>query len=539
MLHDKESRTERLGRLNKVLKKEISELRKIELNLEEERKKMNTIYNTTQEGLVLYDRLGRVVSMNPAVKILLGIREDIIGVPRRKIVKDREKYFRYEQERSDDSLETQKRVYSGETISNVLITVKSKPVRFVEAIYQPIKNTQKQVVGMVANFRDVTILKKQAQSIAEHLYEVEQQKNRLEAVFENVEEGVLVMDSQHNILQANSSCELISGYTLKEMLGRKGYEIFGCQDKNGNLYPDFDPLSKVISTKETIPYDEHIHVNREGKKIWVGVSYTPIFDENGNIEQIIAVDRDITAMKRLERTKSEFVSLASHELRTPLTVINGYLSLILNGDFGDLAVPQRRAMYMNAISKVHNETQRLTKLVEELLNVTRIEDGRLKLNVKRLSMPQLLEEIVVEFQPLAEEKRINFGLKTHSNGFDRSQYVFGDKDKLKQVLVNLVDNAIKFTPDRGKVWIDCRDNYENVYIQIQDTGIGISPNVLPRIFEKFQQGGSSYLKENRGTGLGLFIVKSLVEMHQGKIWVDSRPGKGSKFTFTLPSIATN
>lgn len=517
--------------------RDITQRREVEARLEEERKKMEVIFETTKEGLALYDQEGRVVDINPALEELFGVKRNIIGVTREEIVKNRSRFFKYELERFDDSLKTQKEVYLGKTVSNVLMKIYSHPPKYLEADYVPIKNKQGKTVGMSASFRDVTLLKNQAEKIAKQLIEVERQKNRWEAVFGNVEEGVLIMDKELRIINANAACELMSGYTEKEMVGRKYYDVFGCHDRSGSYFPEFDPLSKVLTTKEAIPYDEHLHGGKNGDGRWVGVSYTPIVNESGDIEQIISVIRDITAIKELEKAKSEFVSVASHELRTPLTVVNGYLSLLLSGDLGKFDDPGFQANFRLVLDKVYDETRRLTKLVEELLNVSRIEDGRIKLALRKVSMVETINEVVKEFKVLAEEKNIRLQVKENLSGAE-SFYVMADKDKLKQVLVNLIDNAIKYTDADGKVTVECFTKNSLLYTQVKDTGIGIPPNILPRVFEKFQQGGgSSYLKENKGTGLGLFVVKSLVELHQGKIWVDSTVGQGTKFTFTLPLVA--
>jgi len=424
---------------------------------------------------------------------------------------------------------------SGQAVSNIFIKVFSRPIRYIEADYVPIKSNGK-VFGIVGSFRDVTLQKTQSENINLHLTEVEKQKNRLEAVFKNVEEGVVVMDKRKRVIQANDACEIMIGFLEKEMIGKLYFEVFGCHDKNGHYYPEFDATSKVLATRESIPYDEHLHNCAEEKERWVGVSYTPIIDERGEIEQIVGVIRDITKIKELEKAKSDFVSVASHELRTPLTVINGYLSLLLNGDLGNLEQPESRNAYAAALSKVYNETKRLTNLVDELLSVSRIEGGRLKLTFRKIPIIDIVDEVVSEYKTLTSRKGIFLESDNYmTNG--QKLYVVGDKYKLKEVMVNLIDNAIKYTQPGGKITVRCTPEKGKINVQVIDTGQGISPSMLPFIFEKFQQVRGPYLKENKGTGLGLFIVKSLVEMHKGNIYVESKLGKGSKFTLELPVIA--
>jgi two-component system phosphate regulon sensor histidine kinase PhoR len=440
-------------------------------------------------------------------------------------------------ERYDDSLKTQKEVYSGKAVSNVMMKIHSSPPKFLEANYVPIKGTSRKVVGMSASFRDVSVLKKQSEKISQQLVELEKQTNRVQALFENVEEGAHIFDKNLRIISANDACEIMIGCTEKELIGKKYYAVFGCHDNWGHYYPEFHPAAKVLKTKEAVPYDEHLHTSKDGKERWVGVSYTPFLNEKGDVEQILSVVRDITAIKELEKAKSEFVSLASHELRTPLTVVSGYLSLLLNGDLGNLDKEQNRANFLTVLKKVQNETQRVTKLVEELLNITRIEDGRLKLSLTKVPIVTMVDEVVGEFKTVAAMKGIRVEARHNSLKNKEKVYVLADTDKFKQILMNLLDNAIKYTESGGLVTTKCQVKMGSVYIQIEDTGMGISQTVLPRIFEKFQQARGTYLKENKGTGLGLFVVKSLVELHKGRIWVDSKVGRGTTFSFSIPLLA--
>jgi len=533
-----QERTVELRKTNKFLEREIETRVKTEINLAEAKKNLDTIFESTKEGLALYDKDGRTVQINPALSKLFRVKQNIIGVNREEIAKNREKYFGYYMERYDDSIKTQKTVYSGKPVSNVMIKVHSTPSRYLEANYVPVKGVKGKVIGMIGSFRDVTVMKNQEVKITKQLLEAEKQKNRWQAIFENVEEGILILGKDLRILQANNTCELMSGYAKKEMLGKPFYEIFNCHNQLGKKYPEFSPISKALISGEAVPYDEHLHSCKDGRERWVGVSYTPIFNEKGEIEQIVSVIRDITAIKDIARAKTDFVSLASHELRTPLTVINGYLSLLLGGDIDNLIPGKPVEGYKIVSDKIYNETKRLTKLVEELLNISRIEEGRLRLSLRSLSVKNILDEVTGEFKEIAKEKNIELKFRNNIQNNSENLVVTADKDKFKQILVNLIDNALKFTNSGGKISIDYIVKNSEAHIHINDDGEGISDFMLPRIFEKFQQGSNPYVKENKGAGLGLFIVKSLVELHHGRIWVDSTVGKGTKFTFTLPVVAT-
>jgi len=528
-------RTSQLQKLNENLKHEIHFRSKIERHLEEEKNKMEMIYNNTKDGLTLYDQSGRVVYINPSLKRLFGVKRNILGVSREEIVKHREKYFEYRQERSDESIDTQKKVFSGEPITNVMIKIFSTPIRHIEANYLPILGKDKSVIGMIGSFRDVTMLKTQAEKITQQLLEVQRERNRWQAIFENVEEGIFVMNKEKRIVAMNGACETMTGLSEEEAIGKYAHQVFHCHNINSSYHPDFSPVEKVYRTLEPLPYDEHIHTSVNGQERWVGVSYNPIFDEKHEILQCVGVIRDITSIKELESAKSEFVSIASHELRTPLTIINGYLSLFINGDLGDGADIRSRMQQMSILNKVYKETKRLTILVEELLNVSRIEEGRLRLKLRKCSLEEIIKEVVFELQPLASAQGLE--LKVDLDSKTKDKLVLVDRDKMKQVLVNLLDNAIKYNREHGVIRVKTRWENTRLETSVEDTGVGIPISLQSRIFSKFQQAPGSYIKENKGTGLGLFIAKSLIELHAGKINVRSKPGEGSRFSFTLPIIA--
>ena len=500
---------------------------------------LQAIKNTIGDGLILFDKKGVFIFLNEAAKELLFVKKDPTNLNRREVIKNRKKYNKYLLEYYFDPIKTFEGVVKvKESSRGNLIKINSKPPRFLETTYIPICNKTNEVTGVIANFRDVTKLKKQAEQIKGQLQIATEQKERWTAIFNNVEEGVFVLDKDSRIVQFNNSCELMSGYSEKEVLGKKIHKIFKCHDMKGNYYPNFSLIDKVSLTKEAIPYDEHLHTSRDGREIWVGVSKTPILNEEEEIEQIVGVIRDVTKLKEIEKAKSEFVSIASHELRTPLTVINGYLSLLLSGDLGQMGEIQNKLYHLNIINKIYSETKRLSGLVEELLNVTRIEEGRLKVDLKRTDYNELLEEVVNEFKPIASSKQIILSLEKPSF-YQKDLHIYVDRDRIKEVLVNLIDNSIKYTGKGGRILLFPSVENSEVITSIQDTGIGIEPKLLNRIFEKFQQIPGSFLKENRGTGLGLFIVKGILDLHQGKIWVKSYPGEGSTFTFTFPAKITS
>jgi signal transduction histidine kinase len=234
-------------------------------------------------------------------------------------------------------------------------------------------------------------------------------------------------------------------------------------------------------------------------------------------------------LKELDRMKSDFVSHVSHELRTPLTAIKGAVDLILREVPGPLNEKQTR--YLN---RVRTNSQHLTGLINDLLDLSKIESGKIELATARVSLGGLVHEVVETLRPVAAQKAITLEVTTP----EPSMLVWADRDKITQVLTNLIGNAIKFSPPQGRVTLSTlASDTEFVRVAVSDTGPGIAADERERIFEKFYQVGANDAPKPKGTGLGLSIAKTLVELHGGKIWVESELDRGSTFYFTVPSVA--
>jgi signal transduction histidine kinase len=245
------------------------------------------------------------------------------------------------------------------------------------------------------------------------------------------------------------------------------------------------------------------------------------------------LERANQELRRLDGMKSEFVSVASHELRTPLAAIKNAVQLVLKGTAGKINENQEKFLFM-----AERNINRLTNILNDLLNLSKIESGRIELNFENIKLKGMIELMASTLRPHADAKSIQIDVEVS----EQLPTVYGDPQKVEQILTNLIGNAIKFTPERGKILItakllskDQQKGYgERVAVSVKDTGIGIPPEHLDAIFEKFHQVEGSLHRSVSGTGLGLAITKGLVEAHQGRIWVESEPGKGSTFTFTLP-----
>lgn len=249
----------------------------------------------------------------------------------------------------------------------------------------------------------------------------------------------------------------------------------------------------------------------------------------------IGIIRDVSERKRMQeelqklnQLKSEFISNVSHELRTPLSIINEAVSLVLDEIPGKI-VKEQREMLNIAKSNI----SRLAKIIDSLLDISKIEAGKLELQMRFVNLARILQETVADFRYVAKDKNISLT----SEVSDEVIELWSDGDKIRQVLVNLISNAIKFTPQGGSVIVGCEDREQEVIFYVKDTGRGISESDMPRLFDKFTQFGRKPGPGEKGTGLGLAISKGIVEMHKGKIWAESKLNQGSKFYFALPKLS--
>jgi PAS domain S-box-containing protein len=359
--------------------------------------------------------------------------------------------------------------------------------------------------------------------------EVSKGKTYIENLVENAGDVIVSTDMEDRILTWNRGAQIILGYNKEEVIG-KHLSIL--------LPPErFYALEEIRAKVEISGALRDVEVRskkKDGNMIDLSLSVSPIRDVEGKIVGFLRVAKDVTEKKRYERRlkeldkmKSDFVSNVSHELRTPLTSIKGSVDNMLDGLTGQLN--QKQVRYL---ARIKSNSDRLTRLINDLLDLSRIEAGRIEVRPTTLPMAALAGEVAEYLKHLAAEKLIQIEVMAP----DPSITVWADRDKVTQVLVNLIGNAIKFSPEDRTVTVAIEDNgTEWVEISVADTGPGILPDEMNKIFAKFYQVANTDKHRPKGSGLGLTISKALVEMQGGKIWVESEIGKGAKFCFTLPA----
>jgi signal transduction histidine kinase len=260
-----------------------------------------------------------------------------------------------------------------------------------------------------------------------------------------------------------------------------------------------------------------------GTSVSVGITYAPLFDIQTQLRNIIANVRDITKFREAEEAKSTFVSVISHELKTPVSLIKGYASTLRRDD-----AEWDRETVQNGLQVIEEESDRLAELIENLLDVTRLQAGTLKLQRAPVAFDKMTER-------LAEKFRTQSTLHNISVAFPSPfPPVFGDEQRLTQALANLLSNAIKYSPDGGEITITGKFLNDSVQISVSDQGIGFSSDLAERVFDRFYRADNALTRETQGAGLGLYIVRSIIEAHGGHIWAESQPGQGATFHFSLP-----
>jgi PAS domain S-box-containing protein len=356
-------------------------------------------------------------------------------------------------------------------------------------------------------------------------HDVNSRRERWEAVFRFTEDGIVIFDRHGTIVGFNPAASDITQYHGSEALGKSFDQIIKTVAAESGTLEASKPLYRVIGEGVTIAKSEELIESRTGNRLWTEISYSPMFDDAGRVTSGIAIIRNIQKDREIEEIKSDFISIVSHELRTPLTAIKGFLSMILKQDFGPLSEKQN-----HYLSRVYQSNQRMIDLVEDLLESSYIESGKISLTINPVSMENIVGEVVSEVAGKGAAKQIMVKV----NRQHRLPLVLADETRLHQILLNLVDNAIKYSNSETEVRIDFKVQADELITIVSDHGVGISGSQIERLFTKFGRIYNPMSVQAGGTGLGLYIVKNLVESHGGRIWVTSREGKGSKFHFSLP-----
>lgn len=349
----------------------------------------------------------------------------------------------------------------------------------------------------------------------------EDERDKTLAIFENFPEGILFFDEDNNLSSINPK--------VKDFLRLDIKKIIGESIQNLKKIPVLNPLIEILGTEMKEVYDKELELKDD---LILEISAIPIIRDNRKIGMLVIL-RDITREKTVERLKTEFVSISAHQLRTPLSAVKWTLKMMLEGDLGKITEEQRKFL-----EKTYKSNERMIRLINDLLNVTRIEEGRFLYNIKSQDIIKIAQEVINSCSALAKRKKIDLKFQKPEDKIPEAKI---DTEKVNIVFQNLIDNAIHYTKSGGKVNVSVKylEDQNNILVSVKDTGIGIPKNQQKRIFKRFFRGVEAVKMETAGTGLGLFIAKNIVEAHGGKIWFESVENKGTTFYFTIPvTLAT-
>ena len=474
---------------------------KVENELRASKASFHNIVEKSADGIVVVDRNGVIQFVNHAAEALFGRKaKELIG-----------ELFGFP-------------VVGGEVVELDVIRQGIEPgiaeMRVVETEW----NGQNAYLALLRDITERKCAKEQIENAAKEW----------RTTFDSITDMISIHDKNCKITRVNKALADAFKKEPKELIGKTCYELFhGTKQPCPNCPHMWSLKTRKPATLEL--FEPHLGIH-------LGVSTSPILDENGEVTSSVHIAKDITERKQAEETlkkaneklteynqlKDEFVSTVSHELRTPLSIIQGAIRLILDEIPGKI-VEEQREVLATAMENV----KRLGRIVDSLLNISRIESGKLDLQKNVVNICELIKKTFSEYKTLAEEKGISLDYEIPQRSVD----ICLDPDKTKEVLMNLISNCLKFTPKGGWVKVSCREQEGEVLVSVQDSGVGIAKQDIAKLFDKFTQFGRKAGPGEKGTGLGLAIVKKLVEMHGGKIEVESEVNRGTTFTISLPLIA--
>jgi PAS domain S-box-containing protein len=369
---------------------------------------------------------------------------------------------------------------------------------------------------------------------------------KFKVIIDNIEDGVILIDDQQVIQLINPGAATICGWNPDEATGINVHAVIQLVNDKGEPYADADnPFRQIFAAGQNLRVNNAFIVTRDKQQVPISLNLSPLTDESKQVTAAVAVLSNVSKERAQERQSADFISTASHEMRTPVAAIEGYLALALNDK---VATIDSRAR--NYLEKAHSSTQNLGKLFQDLLTSAKAEDGRLTSHPSAVELGEFLEQLTNDLRLVAEKKGLFMDFVTGANSTINATggqagertlrplyYVRVDPDRLREVITNLFDNAVKYTSE-GKVSIGLTGNDQVAQCYIRDTGPGIPAGDLPHLFQKFYRVDNSATRTVGGTGLGLFICRKIIELYNGRIWVESKLGEGSSFYINLPRLSS-
>jgi two-component system sensor histidine kinase VicK len=367
--------------------------------------------------------------------------------------------------------------------------------------------------------KEITSLARDQEILTAKLRLAEQRSAMLVAIVDGSDDAIISKDLNSIVTSWNNSAERLFGYTAEEMIGQSIVKLI----PEDRLQEEPEIISR-LKKGQRVDHFETKRITKYGKLLDVSLTISPVMDSTGGIIGISKIARDITDKKQEEQRKNDFIAIVSHELKTPLTSMRSYVQLALAK-----AVQREDTFTQNVLRRAETQTGKMTTLIQDFLNLSRLEEGKMSLNISDFSLSELMEEVLSDALMLSPSHLIKYEACPEV-------MITADREKIGQVLTNLIGNAIKYSPEGTTVTIQCVLNSGNVEFSVTDEGYGISKIDQSRLFERFYRVDNSRKQHVTGFGIGLYLVSEILKLHEGKVRVQSELSKGSTFSFVLPFI---
>ena len=373
---------------------------------------------------------------------------------------------------------------------------------------------------LVGSIRDATAEREAEASLRAARDESERWRQLYETVTATTPDLIYIFDRNYRFTYANEALLEMWGQTWDAAIG-KGLLDLGYEPWHAEMHER--EIDEVIATKQRIRGEVSFPHATLGRRIYDYI-FAPLVNADGEVEAIAGTTRDITELRELARQKDEFIGIASHELKTPVTSIKAYAQLLHRqlSRSGESAAA-------DLVARMDTQLNRLTELIHDLLDVSRIEAGEIQFNIGAFDLDQLVDDVIAEIRPTTDGRRIIRDGRANA-------HVRGDRERTGQVLTNLLTNAIKYSPQSEPIIVHTASDGQDITVGVQDFGVGIAPEDHQRVFDRFYRAGGPERETFPGLGLGLFISAEIIRRQRGRIWVESVPGKGALFRFTLPVV---
>jgi PAS domain S-box-containing protein len=510
--------------------KEITDVKTVEANLKKTREEAQLVLDHIKDyAIFILDPKGHVQTWNPGAARIHGYAaHEILGKHIRTF------YPPDGQATKEAEKELAEAAEKGRSEREGMRIRKDGTPFWSNAIVRAMHDADGTLTGFIKVTRDITERKQAQDMVDERTFDlelnrdlIERDKAHDEALLNSIGEGVIATDADGNIVLINQQAQLMLGIPESRALGRHFGKVWHIENDAGErLAPEEYPIYTALHGGKKVRSSDHWYYSHPHNRFPAAATASPIIF-NKKIIGAVVVLRNITKERETDRAKSEFVSLVSHQLRTPLTAIKLFAEMLARGGLGTLT-PQQREVIRN----IDTSNDKMINLVNALLNVSRIESGRLRPKPEPVDLPRMIEEIVTETQGVARAKHctIRFRLPPNTD----FPLVTTDPSLFRQVIANLVNNAVQYSPARRVVTVALQKRPEQYVVSVKDQGIGIPKNDRPRIFERFYRTAGAVKKKTDGTGLGLYMSKMIVELLGGKIWFRSQERKGSVFSVSIP-----